>query len=132
MLLMKLETKEKFAFLELAHHVSLVDGHFGVREKSLLSEYCAEMGIEDKIYDDNSFELDTVLAVFKSKKSKKIVILALMALVHVDDKFDLYEYKLIQKIALIFNLSELEINLFSQWGKSVTGLYAQAKFLIED
>lgn len=132
MLLMKLETPEKFSFLALAHHVALVDGDYGVREKSLIEEYCTNMGIEDKHFDADSFNLDENLSSYRSKKSKKIVILSLMALVHIDDKFDLYEYKLIHKIAEKFNLTELEINLFSQWGKSITGLYAQARFFIED
>ena len=132
MLLMKLETKERFAFLELAHYVALIDGDYSIREKNLMLEFCAEMGIEDKNYSDHSFDLEAILRQFVSLKSKKIVILALMILVHIDDKFDLYEYKLIQKIAETFEVSELEINLFSQWGKSVTGLYAQARFFIED
>lgn len=129
---MKLETKEKFTFLQLAHHVALIDGDYGVREKSLIEEFCINMGIEDKHFDNESFNLDENLSNYRSNKSKKIVILSLMALVHIDDKFDLYEYKLIHKIAQIFNLTELEINLFSQWGKSITGLYTQARLFIED
>ncbi len=132
MLLIKLETKEKFAFLDLAHHVALIDGDYSKNEKSLIAEFCASMGIEDSIFDNNSFDLEETLSVFSSVKSKKIAVLSLMMLVHIDDKFDLYEYKLIHKIAHNFNLDEKEINLFSQWGKSVTGMYIQAKFFIED
>ena len=132
MLLMKLETKERFAFLELAHYVALIDGDYSLKEKNLILEFCAEMGIEDQTYGDHKFDLDNILNSFSSLKSKKVVVLALMILVHIDDNFDLYEYKLIQKISEHFGINELETNLFSQWGKSVTGLYTQARYFIED
>jgi len=132
MLLLKLQTKEKFAFLELAHHIALVDGDYSVKEKNLIIEFCAQMGIEDKNHDDETFNLDETLAHFKSIKSKKIAIMSLMILVHIDDKYDIHEYKMICKTAQIFGLSELDINLYSQWGKSVTGLYSQARLFIED
>ncbi len=132
MLLMKLETKEKFAFLELAHHVALVDGDYSYREKSLINDFCIGMGIEDSHFDNNVFNLDETLSVFLSMRNKKIVVLSLMMLVHIDDNFDANEYELICNIAHKFKFSQKDINLFSQWGKSVTGLYAQAIFFMED
>ncbi len=132
MLLMKLETKEKFAFLELAHHVALADGDYSLREKSLINDFCIGMGIEDSHFDNSSFNLNETLNSFSSTKSKKIAVLSLMMLVHIDDNFDSNEYQVIYKIAQIFNFSQKDINLFSQWGKSVTGLYAQAIYFMED
>ncbi len=132
MLLVKLEAKEKFAFLELAHYVSLIDGDYNDREESLISDFCLGMGIEDSHFDDSTFDLDEILNTFSSKRSKKIVVLSLMLLVHIDDNFDTSEYKLICKIAQAFKFTQKDINLFSQWGKSVTGLYAQAMYFIED
>ncbi|OUR69685.1 hypothetical protein A9Q76_09100 [Arcobacter sp. 31_11_sub10_T18] len=132
MLLMKLETKEKFAFLELAHHVSLVDSDYSLREKSLINDFCIAMGIEDSRFDDSTFDFDDTLKSFRSNQSKKIVILTLMMLAHIDDNFDQNEYQIICKIAKVFNFTQKDINLFSQWGKSVSGLYAQAIFFMED
>jgi len=132
MLLMKLETKEKFAFLELAHHVALVDGDYSPREKSLINDFCIGMGIEDSHFDNETFDFEDTIKTFKSMRNKKIVILTLMMLVHIDDNFDKNEYNVICEIAKIFGFSEKYINLFSQWGKSVTGLYAQAIFFMED
>ena len=132
MLLMKLLAKEKFAFLELAHHVALVDGDYSHREKSLINDFCIGMGIEDSHFDNDSFDLEDTLNTFLSSKSKKIAVLSLMMLVHIDDNFDANEYEVICKIAQRFNFTHKEINLFSQWGKSVTGLYAQAIFFMED
>ncbi len=132
MLLMKLQTNEKFAFLELAHYVALVDSDYSQREKSLINDFCIGMGIEDSHFDNSTFDFDDTVACFRSIKSKKIVILSLMMLVHIDDNFDINEYEVICKIAKIFGFTEKDINLFSQWGKSVTGLYAQAIYFMED
>ena len=46
MLLMKLEAREKFAFLQLAHYLARVDNNFGKEEEEVILEYCDEMGIE--------------------------------------------------------------------------------------
>ena len=35
MLLMKLESKEKFSFLQLAHYLARVDNHYGKKKKRL-------------------------------------------------------------------------------------------------
>ncbi len=45
MLLMKLESKEKFSFLQLAHYLARIDNKFGAREEEIILEYCTEMGI---------------------------------------------------------------------------------------
>ncbi len=98
MLLMKLQTKEKFSFLQLAHYLARIDNEYGEKEEEIILEYCAEMGIEnDDVFDIEDFSLDDTIKDFKSKKSKKIVVLELMILIHADDKFDLKERTLIQK-----------------------------------
>lgn len=132
MLLMKLEAKEKFAFLQLAHYLARVDEEFGHKEEDIIEEYCAEMGIENSImFDMESFNLESTLEDFRSQKSKKIVVLELMILVHIDDKFDLKEYDLIHNIINNFNLNEKDIKHFSSWGKAVSALYEQGKFFID-
>lgn len=133
MLLMKLEAKEKFAFLQLAHYLARIDGEYGQREQDVIEEYCVEMGIENSVMFDNSdFRLNETLNAFKSLKSKKIVVLELMILVHIDDKFDLKEAELTQEIIDHFNLDEKELKNFSAWGKAVSALYEQGKNFISN
>ncbi len=133
MLLMKLQTKEKFSFLQLAHYLARIDNEYGEKEEEIILEYCAEMGIEnDDVFDIEDFSLDDTIKDFKSKKSKKIVVLELMILIHADDKFDLKERTLIQKINEYFKFSSEELELFSQWGKAVAAMYQQGKLFIED
>lgn len=133
MLLMKLEPKEKFSFLQLAHYLARIDNEYGVKEEEVILEYCAEMGIDnDDMFDIDEFSLEQTLKDFKSKRSKKIVILELTILIHADDKFDLKERTLIAKISEAFNFSDDDVELYSQWGKAVAALYQQGKIFIQD
>ncbi len=133
MLLMKLEPKEKFSFLQLAHYLARIDNEYGKKEEEVILEYCAEMGIDnDDMFDINEFSLEQTLKDFKSKRSKKIVILELTILIHADDKFDLKERTLISKISEAFDFSDNDVELYSQWGKAVAALYQQGKIFIQD
>lgn len=133
MLLMKLEPKEKFSFLQLAHYLARVDNEYGEKEKEIILEYCAEMGIDnDDMFEMSEFCLDENLKDFKSKKSKKIVILELMILTHADDKYDLTERTLLKQINDTFGFSQKDVDLFAQWGKAVAALYEQGKLFIQD
>jgi len=133
MLLMKLQTKEKFCFLQLAHYLARIDSDYGEIEQEIIEEYCAEMGIENEdMFDVAEFSLKDTLRHFKSKKSKKIVMLELMILIHADDSFDLKEKELIETINESFGFSTKDISYFSQWGKAVASLYEQGKLILQE
>ncbi len=66
MLLMKLQSKEKFSFLQLAHYLARVDNKYGPKEEEIILEYCVEMGIENlDSFDFDNFSLDDVLKDYK-------------------------------------------------------------------
>lgn len=132
MLLIQLETQEKFAFLRLAHYIAKADGIYIEEEKEIIEEYCFEMGIDDFGGFDDAFELERVLEYFKSKKSRKIVLLELMILAHSDDLYDKSENNLLNKIAEKFEISKKEMAYFSNWGKAVSALRSQALMLCSD
>ena len=133
MLLMKLESREKFAFLQLAHYLARVDNNFGKEEEEVILEYCDEMGIENiDSFDMDNFNLEATLNNFKSKRSKKIVVLELMILVHIDSVFNINEQILIEKISQNFGIETKDLNDFSSWGKSVAKLYEVAKVYMSD
>jgi len=131
LLLMKLKSEEKFAFLQLAQYIAQLDGEYGLKEREIIDEYCTEMGIENIDIDLKHFVLEEILMTFRTSRSQRIILLALMVLVHVDDKFGLNEYKIMDKIAQQFNLAEKEIDLFSMWGKMGSALYEQALVFTE-
>ena len=133
MLLMKLQAKEKFSFLQLAHYLARVDNKYGPREEEILLEYWTEMGIENlDSFDRENFSLDGILKDFKSEQSKRIVILELMILIHIDHTFHLNEQKLMQQISQNFGINLEDVNDYSQWGKSVAMLYEVAKIFINE
>ena len=133
MLLMKLQSKEKFSFLQLAHYLARVDSKYGPREEEILLEYCTEMGIENlDSFDSENFSLDGILKDFKSEQSKRIVILELMILIHIDHTFHLNEQKLMQQISQNFGINLEDVNDYSQWGNSVAMLYEVAKIFINE
>ncbi len=133
MLLMKLQSKEKFSFLQLAHYLARVDNKYGPREEEISLEYCTEMGIENlDSFDRENFSLDGILKDFKSEQSKRIVILELMILIHIDHTFHLNEQKLMQQISQNFGINLEDVNDYSQWGKSVAMLYEVAKIFINE
>ena len=133
MLLMKLQSKEKFSFLQLAHYLARIDNKYGQKEEEIILEYCTEMGIENlDSFDFDNFSLDKILNDFKSESSKRIVILELMILIHIDHTFNLNEKKLIQKISESFGIDIDDVNDYSQWGKSVAMLYEVAKIFVNE
>jgi len=129
---MKLKPEEKFAFLQLAQYVARLDGEYGPKERELVNEYCTEMGIENVEFTQESFNLEENLTIFTSSRSQRIILLSLMVLVHIDDKFGIYEHKSLDKIAQNFDVSEKELHLFSMWGKAGSALYEQALVFTEE
>lgn len=124
MLLIQLKSKEKFAFLRLAHFLAKTDGSYSDLEKELIDEYCFEMGIDNVDFEDTS--LESILGEFQTDKSKRIALMELMILVHIDDMFNQEEYKIIQEICKNFNIDQKEFSYLSSWGKAVCAMREQA------
>ena len=132
MLLMKLKNKEKFAFLELAYYMAYIDGEFEISEKEVIEEYCVEMGIDNYIYNQDDLKLENILKQFISEESQKIILLELSILIHSDDKYHKFEQSLLEKIAHTFNVDIIQLQIYSQWGKMVSSLYAQGKLFLSN
>ena len=105
MLLMKLNNKEKFAFLQLAYYIAHIDGKLEIKEETIIEEYCTEMGIET---------------------------IPFMILIHSDDRFHELEEEVSSDIITRFKISQEQLSLYSQWGKMVSALYIQGKLFIGD
>lgn len=133
MLLMKLTSKEKFSFLQLAHYLARIDSNYGAKEEDIILEYCTEMGIDNvDTFDIEAFCLEKNLNDYRTKESQKIVLLELMILIHIDNNFHVNEQELIKKITDKFGFALEDVDDFSQWGKSVAMLYQVAKIFIND
>ena len=132
MLLMKLNNKEKFAFLQLAYYIAHIDGKLEIKEETIIEEYCTEMGIETIPFILDDFNLEETLDEINTIRSKKIVILELMILIHSDDRFHELEEEVLSDIITRFKISQEQLSLYSQWGKMVSALYVQGKLFIGD
>jgi uncharacterized tellurite resistance protein B-like protein len=127
---MKLNNREKFAFLQLAYYIAHIDGEFQAQEENIIEEYCAEMGIEKTYFNLNEFNMEETLSEIHTDYSKKIVILELMVLIHSDDRFHELEEKVLTIIIDVFKISQEQLALYSQWGKMVSALYTQGTLFI--
>ena len=133
MLLMQLEAREKFSFLQLAHYLARIDNSYGEREDEVISSYCTEMGIENiDSFDIDNFCLEENLNNYKSQRSQRIILLELMILIHIDNDFHVNEKDLINKMTEKFGFDSKDIDDYSQWGKSVAMLYQVANIFINE
>ena len=131
MFLNRLKEKEKVAFLQLAHHVARCDGDFAQEEETIIEKYCMEMQIENIAFDENSFDIYDVLDAFVSAKSKKVVLLELMALIYSDDSLHAGEREVLEKILEEFDLSYSLSIVYTEWAKTMLSLYKQGNALLD-
>lgn len=132
MLLMQLQNGEKFAFLNLAHHIANADGELDREERDIIEKYCSEMGVDNINYNEENFNLKETLDKIKTPKSQKIVLLVLMILVHSDNKYHRFEQNVINDMANHFQISKNQLEIYSEWGKMASGLYRQGNLLVQD
>jgi len=126
-----LRESEKVAFLELAHKTARSDGDFSSKQKDIISTYCFEMQIDDIDYSDDKFNIQKVLSKFETNKSKKIVLLEIMALIYSDNVVHKEEQKIIDTMLDFFGFSKVLADLYLEWTKTILAVSEQGKLLIE-
>ncbi len=131
MFLNRLSAEEKVAFLELAHHIARCDNNFSQEEQDIIEKYCLEMQIENIAYNAQEFDIYETLDKIKNKRSRRIVLLELMALIYSDDFLHEEERKVLEKLLEEFDLNYNFSVVYTQWAKSMLALYIQGNALIE-
>ena len=131
MFLNRLEKEEKIAFLELAHYVARSDNDFSLSQKDIINNYCIEMQIENIEFNVNKFDIYNTLGKITNKKSQKIVLLEIMALIYSDNFLHEEERKVLQKILEEFNLNYHLATVYGEWAKAILSLYIQGNALVE-
>lgn len=132
MFLMKLNNREKFAFLEIAYYIAHIDGKIQIEEKKIIEEYCVEMGIDNIELHLEDIDFKEALKEFKSLESQKVLLLESMILVHSDDKYVNSENEVIKEIVDYFGFSKTITQIYSKWGKMASGLFSQGNLFIDD
>lgn len=113
MFLAELQQEEKEAFLELAALIAKIDGNNSIFENSLLAEYKKEMGIEN--YLIRGLTMEEIINVFKSERSKNIVLTELLRLVFSDGVYHDHERESIRLIKKHFGFHADEYDSFKDW-----------------
>ncbi len=130
MFLNRLEDNEKVAFLTLAHHIARSDGDFSENEQNVIATYCMEMQIQDVNYNQDNFNLNTILSEIKSSENQKILLLEIMALIY-SDGLHKEEQKILNIIIEQYNISEALFIVYSEWSKSILSISNQGLALIK-
>lgn len=131
MFLNRLGSKEKTAFLALAHHVARSDADFSVEERVIIAKYCMEMQIDDiEDYDDQTFDLPKTLNLFTTTRNRNIVLLELMVLVYADGRLAMQESHVIDRFLAHCNMNPNLSIIYKEWAKSIISLYTQGEALI--
>lgn len=113
MFLAELQQKEKEAFLELAALIAKIDGNNSIFENSILAEYKKEMGIENYLL--SGMPIEEIVKVFKSERSKNIVLTELLRLVFSDGVYHDQERESIRFIKKHFGFNADEYESFKDW-----------------
>ncbi len=131
MFLNRLNKEEKIAFLELAHHIARSDNNFSEDQKSIIGNYCMEMQIEDIDYSEDKFDIYNTLGAIQERRSRKIVILEIMALIYSDNFLHEEERKVLEKMLEEFDLNYNLSIVYTEWAKAMLSLSIQGNALIE-
>ena len=131
MFLIRLNQKEKVAFLELAYYVANSDNDFSSKEEDVINSYCVEMQIDNIDFDKSNFDLDFTLSNIESSQSQKIVLLEIMALDYSDNILHQAEAKVLQSMADKFQLNPKLVSVYAEWSKAMFALTIQGISLIE-
>lgn len=122
MFLAELQQEEKTAFLELAALIARIDGKLSIYENSILNKYQSEMELED--YKLKGLAMDDILKIFKSERSKNIVLTELFQLIYSDGVYQDQESKSVRLIKDHFGFDEKEFGSFKDWIDKIKELSA--------
>jgi len=113
MFLAELKQEEKTAFLELASLIAKVDHNQSIYEDSILNKYKKEMEIYH--YKIQGLAMEDILKVFKSERSKNIVLAEILTLIFSDGVFHDSEKESVQLIKKHFGFNSDEFASYKDW-----------------
>lgn len=134
MYLSYLDGEEKELFLDLAIYAALSNNEFVDKQKKIIDAYCVEMGLVNNSYEAK-LKLDEVLDRIAKKCSKvelNMIIIEILALVKSDDLYDSLEKEFVEKICLVFDISDEKIQKIEVAINQLMGAYEMLNTIIED
>ncbi|EKN66399.1 hypothetical protein BABA_16082 [Neobacillus bataviensis LMG 21833] len=113
MFLAELHLEEREAFLELAALIAKIDGNLSVYENSFLNKYKKEMDLEN--YKMKGLAIGDILKIFKTERSKNIVLAELFQLIYSDGVLQDQERESVLLIKKHFGFAQSEFGSFKDW-----------------
>jgi tellurite resistance protein len=129
MFLTTLTDEQKKILLHLAHNVTVSDGESTTAEELMMLNMRKEMHLDDK-FESHYIELEGIQNVFDTRKSRIIVIIALLRLSYADGVFDIEEQCLISDVCQLFSISGEELTLLGNWVRRLQSLEREALALM--
>lgn len=125
MFLSMLTQKQKETFLCLAHNVVVSDGDLTVGEELMMEEMRREMNL-DTGFVPHYVELDGIGDVFKTRKARTTVMIALIRLGYADGAFEVEEQSFLKVLCETFDISVSDFALIDNWVKRLVALEKEA------
>lgn len=113
MFLAELHQEEKEAFLELANLMAAIDGNRSIFEETIINKFKKEMDLED--YQLKGLMMEDILEIFKTERTKNIVLAEIFQLIYADGVFHHQESESVSQIKAHFGFDSSEFGSFKDW-----------------
>ncbi|WP_163468189.1 hypothetical protein [Fusobacterium sp. IOR10] len=109
--------EEKSVFLKLLVYLSKIDNELSTNEVNFIKKAGHDIGIEvdNNIFDLKVGKLEDLLFQFKSKRSKKILLIELINIALADNNYSVEERGGILEISRILEISKNEVINIENW-----------------
>jgi len=132
MFLASLNNEQKELFLELCIHAAQSDGAIELQEHTAMTQYIAEMGLND-YPTEVSIPLEEVFEKLKAISTQaelRIITIEIMALLLVDDEYDVHEKLFMDALKQNFEIADEELNNEITLIKRLIDIYDRLKAFI--
>ena len=126
MLLSTLSQQQKNTFLNLAHSVAVSDGEFSTSEELMILGMCREMDLDNAL-EAHYIDITGIEAIYPTRRSRIIVIIALIRLGYADGAFEVEEKSFISDLCNLFDVSNKDFGLLENWVRRLISLELEAQ-----
>ena len=122
MFLQVMNTEEKEKFLELVYKIANIDGEYAEEEQEIVNSYKNELGLS-KVPETS--DIDGLVRYFSAKATelKKIVLFETVGLINADEKIEMEEADLLDKMSGAFGLDKDVVDRIKSVAKKLQDVY---------
>ena len=125
MFLSSLSDDQKETLFCLAHAVVVSDGELTVGEHLMMEEMRREMSLDENL-EPQYLDVQGMEVVFDTKRTRIIVVIALIRLGYADGAFEIEEQSFLKLLCNLFEVSDSEFTLIENWVRRLNALEKEA------